>query len=76
VDRARILLCGHPNVAGCPNHGDVTREILAALRRQYKASRRETFAFGERATVPVPFALTDKGREAVQDVPPLYSVPF
>jgi len=76
MDRARILMCGHPNVAGCPNHGDITREILAALRRQYKHRRPDILAFGERDTVPVPYALTRKGREAVQDVPPLYSVPF
>jgi len=74
--RARILMCSHPNVAGCPNHGDVAREILAAARRQFATRRQTVFAFGERAEVPVPYVLTDKGTEAVRDVKPLYSVPF
>jgi hypothetical protein len=27
MDREVILLCGHPNPLGCPNHGDIAREI-------------------------------------------------
>ena len=75
VPRIRILMCGHPNPLGCPNHGDVAREIWYALRRQFCNDMGYVFVFGSEDTEPIPYRLTARGRRALRDagVPlPLY----
>lgn len=76
MDRVRILLCCHQNVAGCPNHGAVAREMLAAMRRQFAGRESALFVFGEREAVPIPYSLTDKGHDvAAEEIDPFAWLP-
>jgi hypothetical protein len=62
MDLDEIILCGHPNVVGCPNHGDIARELVAALRYEFETGRRVRFSWASHEDEPIPFVLTAKGR--------------
>jgi len=58
--RIRILLCGHENPLGCPNHGDIAREIWRASIDAWRDGTAPTFVMAEVDTEPIGFALTEK----------------
>jgi len=72
MPRIRILLCGHPNPLGCPNHGDTVREIWAAFRDAFEHDQEYVFCFADTDQEPIPYVLTSRGYNALRDagVPP------
>lgn len=73
----RILMCGHPNVLGCPNHGDTAREIWRGLADENKTDSLPDafanvylFAWGESENQPIPYVLTQRGLLELHGEPP------
>ena len=61
MDLGSIILCGHRNVLGCPNHGDVARDVWRALRDQWMGLWLGSFLIGDEESAPIPFELTERG---------------
>lgn len=61
MDRVRILMCGHPNPLGCPNHGDIAREVWQGAHLELDPDVEVTYVLGEIEDEPIPYSLTDKG---------------
>lgn len=77
MNLVRILMCGHPNVLGCPNHGDTAREIwrgladeLDGIRSGGELQRVYLFAWGESENQPIPYVLTRRGILELHGEPP------
>lgn len=65
MDLDRSLPCQHPNVFGCPNHGVQAREYLRIVGLYWIALRRARIVEMPADSLPIPYALTDKGRAAL-----------
>lgn len=64
--RKRILLCGHPNPLGCPNHGDLAREVWAEwCDVGHEGSFFVALVVAD-AHAPIPFVMTGAGHEALR----------
>lgn len=65
--RKTILLCGHPNPLGCPNHGDIAREVSRAKGGCLWVRLRKWPSGKDRTRWPIEFELTDKGHAVARE---------
>jgi hypothetical protein len=59
--------CGHPNVFGCPNHGEWARALARPLPRLLKQRHTQLpLISAPRECWPTEFVITDDGRAAIR----------